>query len=1097
MRLLLDAPRRRVLASALILLLLLETTPAQADPTTSASYSVSAAPTPEPTCEAKTINYITHTLPQQCLTASPSASILDSLSLTTTVVSSTPTETATQTSSGDGAATEHPELDADGNDLSTGAFMSFEEWKAMMLEKSGQEELEARPRKTRDGQAYPGDDFDSLGEEGEISLDFGAYSDKISEITSSTKPSRHEKDREAQVEKVTYDEGLAHGYRSKDAGKTCKERFSYSSFDAGATVLKASPGAKNPKAILIENKDSYMLLECAMKNKFFIVELSDDILVDTVVLANFEFFSSMIRHFRVSVGDRYPMKEEKWKVLGTFEARNSRDIQPFLVQNPQIWARYLRIEILSHYGNEYYCPVSLLRVHGTRMLDSWKEADPADLELEEDLAKPVAENTEETPDVIDEPIEKAEIVEPVRVEQPTMVMEQDIWMPYWDGLYFKHNYEPEPMCAINDTPVPTSQIQEEDQQNGSPAKPQPADTVEQAQPTTSSTTSSGPTTIQSAEQSTDSSGPGSPTPSSREASASATENTTYILSDSLSSPTSTNASSGYASSTSGPPISARTSVVTHSSKTKAAVPTSIKPPSQKPPVKTPSGSQTTPRNKTSTSTTPAAASPTVQDSFFKALTKRLQTLESNTTLSLQYIESQSKFLQEALARLEKRQVAKVDLFLDTLNKTVLGELREVRTQYDQIWQSTVIALETQREQSEREIVALSSRLGVLADEVVFQKRMAIMQSVLLLGCLVLVIFSRGLAGAGASIESYYPNQFLGSSSRLASPIFPSTPKGPPPPLKDLHHTHHHHNHHHNGNIDPSLLTVEEPSPPTHISRSTRNHQNATLNSSPQPPGMHLNHNHSHSHNLIRNLDSNPETTPPPLPLRNGNNNSRRKRRPGSRGTDSESSSSPGQQHLHGHNHARHKQRPPSPPNRALTDPSGISGPEYFNPAMMNDMEAEAAGYDSEPTAAFASAASIITTPSNNSVAGFGSGADYFSAAASMDGDDENEDDGQDDGDVDTDTGESRYRNRNRDQGRGVASTRGGGMGVGIGARVGEPICNNDTYPEMLARQSERQLTPTSDVDSAEYVSRSSGRPVVLTRAGSARKPLPALPEDPD
>ncbi|KAI1638901.1 hypothetical protein F4809DRAFT_598578 [Biscogniauxia mediterranea] len=1104
MRLLLDAPRRRVLVSTSILLLLLETTPARADPTTSASYNVSAAPSPEPTCEAKTINYITHTLPQQCLAASPSASILDSLSLslglgpttTTTVASSTPTETATQTSSEDGAATEHPELDADGNDLSTGAFMSFEEWKAMMLEKSGQEELEARPRKTRDGQAYPGDDFDSLGEEGEISLDFGAYSDKISEITSSTKPSQQEKDREAQVEKVTYDEGLAQGYRSKDAGKTCKERFSYSSFDAGATVLKASPGTKNPKAILIENKDSYMLLECAMKNKFFIVELSDDILVDTVVLANFEFFSSMIRHFRVSVGDRYPMKEEKWKVLGTFEARNSRDIQPFLVQNPQIWARYLRIEILSHYGNEYYCPVSLLRVHGTRMLDSWKEADPADLELEEDLPKPVAESTEETPHVVDEPIEKAEIVEPVRVEEHTVVMEQDIWVPYWDGLYFKHNYEPEPLCAINDTPVPTSQIQEEDQQNGSPAKPQPASTVEQAQPTTSSTTSSEPTTIQSADQLTDSSGPGSPTPSSsREASASPTETTTNISQDSLSSPTSINASSMSASSTSGSPTSTRTSVVSHISKTKAAVPTSIKPPSQKAPVKTPSGSQTTPRNKTSTSTTPAAASPTVQDSFFKALTKRLQTLESNTTLSLQYIESQSKFLQEALARLEKRQVAKVDLFLDTLNKTVLGELREVRTQYDQIWQSTVIALETQREQSEREIVALSSRLGVLADEVVFQKRMAIMQSVLLLGCLVLVIFSRGLAGAGASIESYYPNQFLGSSSRLASPIFPSTPKGPPPPLKDLHHTHHHHhNHHHNGNIDPSLLTVEEPSPPTHISRSTRNHHNATLNSPPQPPGMHLNHNHNH--NRIHDLGPNPETTPPP-PLRNGNNN-RRKKRPGSRGADSDSSSPPpGQQHLHNHNHPHHhyKPRPLSPPTRALSDPSGISGPEYFNPAIMNDVGAEAAGYDSEPPAA--SAASIITTPSNNSVAGFGSGADYFSAAASMDGDDDEEE--NDDGDVDTDVGESRYRNRNRgrDQPRSVAGTRGGG-GMGMGMGMGEPICNNDTYPEMLARQSERQLTPTSDGDgAAEYVSRPAGRPVVLTRAGSARKPLPALPEDPD
>src|ERR1700729_2529611 len=85
----------------------------------------------------------------------------------------------------------------------------------------------------------------------------------------------------------------------------------------------------------------------------------------------------MIRTFRVSVSDRYPVKMEKWKDLGVYEARNSREIQAFLIENPQIWARYLRIEFVSHYGNEYYCPLSLLRVHGQRMLESWKDTETA------------------------------------------------------------------------------------------------------------------------------------------------------------------------------------------------------------------------------------------------------------------------------------------------------------------------------------------------------------------------------------------------------------------------------------------------------------------------------------------------------------------------------------------------------------------------------------------------------------------------------------------------------------------------------------------------------------------------------------------------
>ncbi|KAI3398243.1 hypothetical protein diail_9581, partial [Diaporthe ilicicola] len=134
-----------------------------------------------------------------------------------------------------------------------------------------------------------------------------------------------------------------------------------------------------------------------------------------------------------------------------------------------------------------------------------------------------------------------------------------------------------------------------------------------------------------------------------------------------------------------------------------------------------------------------------------------------------YIEEQSKFLQEALKKMERKQISRVDSFLDNLNSTVFSELRRVRQDYDQIWQSTVIALETQREQSQRDIIALR-------DEVIFQKRMAIFQSVLLLCCLVLVVFSRGVFGGGAAGLSadQWPitstSQFI--NSYLASPRWP-------------------------------------------------------------------------------------------------------------------------------------------------------------------------------------------------------------------------------------------------------------------------------------------------------------------------------------
>lgn len=67
---------------------------------------------------------------------------------------------------------------------------------------------------------------------------------------------------------------------------------------------------------------------------------------------------------------------------------------------------------------------------------------------------------------------------------------------------------------------------------------------------------------------------------------------------------------------------------------------------------------------------------------------------------------------------------------------------EQRDKYDQLWQSTVLALESQRSHSEREMLAISTRLSFLADEVVFQKRMYQLNTLLLVVTICVVIFGR-------------------------------------------------------------------------------------------------------------------------------------------------------------------------------------------------------------------------------------------------------------------------------------------------------------------------------------------------------------------
>ena len=142
-----------------------------------------------------------------------------------------------------------------------------------------------------------------------------------------------------------------------------------------------------------------MLSPCATKtadgkeeDQFVIVELCEDIRIDTVQLANFEFFSGVFKDFTVSVARTYTPDVPEWTTVGTYRARNIRGVQvcipcPLLLvcrwlttyeqsfhppTSLRDFYRYIRIDFHSHYGSEFYCPVSLLRVYGLTHLEEWK-----------------------------------------------------------------------------------------------------------------------------------------------------------------------------------------------------------------------------------------------------------------------------------------------------------------------------------------------------------------------------------------------------------------------------------------------------------------------------------------------------------------------------------------------------------------------------------------------------------------------------------------------------------------------------------------------------------------------------------------------------
>lgn len=670
--------------------------------------------------------------------------LLQSLSAASGIVGTdpdAPDSTITSEESTAAAVAPNTEQDHDADSLlDSASFLSFEDWKKQNLAKVGQsaDNVGGNRRSVgagKDTRRQPGinNALDSLGDDAEIELDFGGFGEtpEASPTAWGTPiPSQHADHSERDVNHDSRGQRTAQTEisRRKDAGVTCKERFNYASFDCAATVLKTNSESKGSSAILVENKDSYMLNECRAQNKFLILELCDDILVDTVVLANYEFFSSIFHTFRVSVSDRYPAKPDQWKELGVYEARNTREVQAFAVQNSLIWARYLRIEFLTHYGHEFFCPVSLVRIHGTTMMEEYKHDEShgqAEAEDEADAEQPIqesqhvdAQEDEKIQPQVEEPVRK-----PTKAEiSPNPLTEIEAVLL---GISVKR-------CGLNEKP-PVLPAQEGTPSTGRTAPPSNVNTTivpGDNAPVTNS---------------------GSAPPKAAEDARKASDSPKAIT-------TAPDASAPAAE------PAQQDSAVESTGRTT----TNPKEDQQNPP----------PESTRPTSTQPPSSNPTTQESFFKSVHKRLQMLESNSTLSLLYIEEQSRILRDAFNKVEKRQLSKTSNFLENLNVTVLNELKEFREQYDHVWKSVAFEFEHQRLLYHQEVHSLSAQLGVLADELVFQKRVTVIQSIMVMCCFALVLFSRGSVSNYMEFPRVQRMVARSYSLRSSSPIYASPSASP-------------------------------------------------------------------------------------------------------------------------------------------------------------------------------------------------------------------------------------------------------------------------------------------------------------------------------
>lgn len=462
-------------------------------------------------------------------------------------------------------------------------FLSFEEWKkAKGVESEKAAQVPPNRLKTK-----PAGSTDAIGEEMEID---------ISNFFSPEEPE----------------------------GKVYKDKFNFASFDCAATIVKTNSEAKGATSILFENKDSYLLNPCSAPNQFVVIELCQDILVDSVVMGNFEFFSSTFKKVRLSVSETYPVPINGWTVLAEVTANDIRDFQTFNISNPMIWAKYLRVEILEHYGNEYYCPLSVVRVHGRTMMQEYKQEEARQNSQEESIQA------------------KTEVSQNNLVDERVVVLKKKECPPEQISC---NNTNNDGTLKINDTIVDLD--------------------VELMNNLTA-------------------------------------WNDFEECAVTLPLLTMEELFKEFQGNSSCEPISTNSAVNT--------------------PSPNPNGG--------------------TQESIYKNIMKRLSALESNATLSVLYIEEQSKHISDAFTKLEKRHSKKLEGLMKTFNSTIHSQIEGLSTLYEMVQQKTDDMFNSQRKQHEEMLINSDTRIDQLASDLRFQRMVNLINFIILVCLLVYIIITR-------------------------------------------------------------------------------------------------------------------------------------------------------------------------------------------------------------------------------------------------------------------------------------------------------------------------------------------------------------------
>ncbi|KAG1103759.1 hypothetical protein G6F42_017183 [Rhizopus arrhizus] len=125
-----------------------------------------------------------------------------------------------------------------------------------------------------------------------------------------------------------------------------------------------------------------------------------------------------------------------------------------------------------------------------------------------------------------------------------------------------------------------------------------------------------------------------------------------------------------------------------------------------------------------------------QESIYKTIMKRLNVLEVNMTLSQRFLDEQNKILNDVFMDMEKRHQDQLILLIGHLNETASYKIDSMKRRYEQWYEDLT-------DQTESDMREMTAKISILADQLSFERRVSVSQLVIMITLFVFMALSRG------------------------------------------------------------------------------------------------------------------------------------------------------------------------------------------------------------------------------------------------------------------------------------------------------------------------------------------------------------------